>query len=181
MRRTIIKWFWLWDFDKEEKWLNEMSAQGLQLVSVGYCRYVFEEGLRGEYSYRLELLNNLPNHAESLQYIQFLEDTKADYIGNVMRWVYFKKQVSDGVFDLFSDIDSRIKHLNRLSLLILPFFIMQLAFGVNKFSLYINHKMEEGNLFIGGVCLLLAIWLGYGYLIIFFKKRKLKKERFLYE
>ncbi len=26
MRKTIRKWFWAWDTDKEEKWLNEMAA-----------------------------------------------------------------------------------------------------------------------------------------------------------
>ena len=34
MRKTIRKWFWTWDFEKEEKWLNEMAAQGLALVGV---------------------------------------------------------------------------------------------------------------------------------------------------
>ena len=43
MRKTIRKWFWVWDFDKEERWLNEMAAQGLALVDVGFARYAFEE------------------------------------------------------------------------------------------------------------------------------------------
>ncbi len=29
--------FLVWDFDKEEKWLNEMAAKGLALTSVGFC------------------------------------------------------------------------------------------------------------------------------------------------
>ena len=35
MRQTIHKWFW--DFEKEEKRLNEMAAKGLSLVSVCIC------------------------------------------------------------------------------------------------------------------------------------------------
>ena len=27
-RKTITKWFWVWQFEKEEEWLNEMSANG---------------------------------------------------------------------------------------------------------------------------------------------------------
>lgn len=42
MRQTIRKLFWVWDFDKEEKWLNEMAAKGLSLVAVGFCKYEFE-------------------------------------------------------------------------------------------------------------------------------------------
>ena len=26
MRKKVYKWFWAWEFDKEEKWLNEMAA-----------------------------------------------------------------------------------------------------------------------------------------------------------
>ena len=37
MRRIIKKLFFVWDFDKEEKWLNEMAAKGLCLVSTGFC------------------------------------------------------------------------------------------------------------------------------------------------
>ena len=41
MRQTIHKLFWAWEFDKEEKWLNEMAARGLCLVSIGFCKYEF--------------------------------------------------------------------------------------------------------------------------------------------
>ena len=34
MRTIIKKFFFVWDFDKEEKWLNEMAAKGLALVGV---------------------------------------------------------------------------------------------------------------------------------------------------
>ncbi len=39
------KWFWAWQDDKEERWLEEMSERGLHLVSPGYFgRYEFEKG-----------------------------------------------------------------------------------------------------------------------------------------
>ena len=27
-RKTIRKWFWAWDFDKEEEWLENMARNG---------------------------------------------------------------------------------------------------------------------------------------------------------
>ena len=27
-RKTVWKWFWVWDFEKEERWLNEMALAG---------------------------------------------------------------------------------------------------------------------------------------------------------
>ena len=51
--KTIRKWFWVWDFEKEERWLNDMAESGWALVSVGFCRYSFERCEPGEYIVRL--------------------------------------------------------------------------------------------------------------------------------
>lgn len=72
MRFTKYKVLFAWDFEKEEKWLNEMSAKGMQLVGVGIFKYIFEEGNPGEYFYRIELLEELPTHPESISYIRFM-------------------------------------------------------------------------------------------------------------
>lgn len=34
MRFTVHRLFFAWDFDKEEKWLNEMAARGMNLQGV---------------------------------------------------------------------------------------------------------------------------------------------------
>ena len=28
--KTLHKWFWVWEFEKEERWLNEMAHPCLQ-------------------------------------------------------------------------------------------------------------------------------------------------------
>ena len=132
MRKTIRKWFWVWDFDKEEQWLNEMAAKGLALVGVGFCRYDFEDCMPGEYQVRLELLENQLGHAESQQYIRFLEETGVEQVGNYFRWVYFRKKTTDGAFDLYSDLESRIKHLKRIIALILPISLANLCIGFSN-------------------------------------------------
>ena len=44
MTKTVWKWYFVWDFEKEEEWLNEMAEQGWILSSVGWCRYTFTKG-----------------------------------------------------------------------------------------------------------------------------------------
>ncbi len=58
MKKIIHKCFFIWNFDKEEKWLNEMAAKGFILNSVGFCRYEFDECIPGEYKICMELLEN---------------------------------------------------------------------------------------------------------------------------
>lgn len=176
MKKTIYKLYWAWQFDKEEKWLNECSAKGLHLCDVGLCRYTFEEGIPGAYSHKLELLENWPTHPESVAYIRFLEDTGVEMVGSILRWVYFRKKTVDGQFDLFSDLDSRIKHLNRILMLFIPLMIVEFVLGTINlfFSRVLNQSVGTLNIFLGFVFV-------YGVYVIHKKKQKLKKERMIYE
>lgn len=48
------------------------------------------------------------------EYLRFMEDAGIEQVASLGRWVYFRKQTDGGAFELFSDIDSRIKHLWRI-------------------------------------------------------------------
>ena len=169
MRKTVRKWFWVWDFDKEEQWLNEMAAKGLALIGTGFCRYDFEDCTPGEYQVRLELLENHLNHAESQKYIQFIESTGAEQVGNYFRWVYFRKKTAEGPFDLYSDLDSRISHLEKIARLLLIITVINVGVGVmNSYNPFVH---------LGWINLLCAALLTYGLGRIHGKKEALEKER----
>ena len=180
MRKTIYKWFWAWNFDKEEKWLNEMSAKGQQLCEVGYCRYVFEEGALDEYAYRLEFLEKAPRHEESVRYLQFMEDTGVEYIGSIFRWVYLRRRSDGHGFDLYSDIGSRIRHLNRILLLMGILSGVNLLNGTNQMIAWASLGYTY-NLITGILVLSVGLLIGLGFLRLALKKRKLQKEQILRE
>lgn len=179
MKGVIHKWYWVWDYDKEEKWLNEMAAKGSCLTSVSFCRYVFEDCEPGEYSYRLELLEHNPNHMESQQYLAFLEETGVEQIGSIMSWVYLRKKADAGTFELYSDHHSRIKHLNRI------LFLLGLLGGYNIFAgiynLYLLLFMGSSVNSIGFVSLLLGAFIMGGFAKIYRKRCKLEKEQQIFE
>jgi hypothetical protein len=179
MRFTKYRILFAWDFEKEEKWLNEMSAKGMQLVGVGIFKYIFEEGNPGEYSYRIELLEELPTHPESIAYIRFMEDTGAEHIASILRWVYFRKKTSRQAFDLFSDIDSRINHLKKVLWLLGSVIPLEItAISLNMPGVFNGYP---SNIFI--ICLLSAIFalLLYGFINLCLKLKSLKKERLICE
>ena len=164
--KTIRKWFWVWSFDKEEEWLNEMALNGWVLKSIGFCTYHFERCEPGEYSVRLEM------HPYDEPYLEFMKETGAEYVGRMMMWIYFRKKIADGPFDLFSDIDSKISHLNKISQL------LTLFGGLNLFMGIINSANETR---VGWINLLCATLLMYGLGRIHGKKEALEKERQLHE
>ncbi len=164
--KTIRKWYWVWDFDKEEDWLNEMAMNGWVLESIGFCSYHFVRCEPGEYSVHLEM------HAYDEAYVDFMQETGAEYVGRMMMWIYFRKKTSDGPFDLFSDIDSRIKHLDRIGRVLAIIGIANLVIGL-------ANTLNPMN--VGWINLLCATVLMYSLGRIHGKKEALEKERLLHE
>lgn len=179
MRKTVHKVFGIWSFDKEEKWLNEMAAKGWALISVGFCSYEFEECLPGEYTIRLEFLDNRIHSAESQRYIEFVETTGVEQVGSYWKWIYFRKRKADGDFELFSDNASRIKHLSKIIRLLVILGSFNLFVGCYNLGLYFLHSSSMNacgilNLFVGLLCV-------FGFIRLFKKRKKLKEDQRLFE
>lgn len=127
-----------YDFEKEENWLNQMSAKGLHLKAVGWCTYYFEKGKSGAYTYRLELLSNLPKHPESQEYINFIEDSGVEAVASYLKWVYFRKKAEDGPFEIFSDIDSKMRHYWKINTLFGSLMFLNLFAFIFNFIIALN-------------------------------------------
>ncbi len=179
MRKVIKKLFWAWDFEKEEKWLNEMSAKGLALVDYSWCRYSFEECEPGEYTNKIQLLEHRPNHPESEQYIRFMEETGAEQVASYMNWVYFRKKTAEGPFELFSDIESKMNHLILVKKLLLPIGVLNLGiFIMNIVNFALNYPSGIWIPFINLAC---AVLIFAGLSGINKKIKALKKEHNIFE
>ncbi|MFZ2538968.1 MAG: DUF2812 domain-containing protein [Oscillospiraceae bacterium] len=167
------------NYEKEEKWLNEMSAKGMALTDYSWCRYVFEDAPNNEFTYRLELLENFPSHAQSIAYLKFLEENDVKFVASYMRWIYLRKKSADGEFDIYSDIDSKIKHYKRILTLWYPIMLLEFVIGFNNLSIGTLHfgELNYVNVFLGGLCVAFGIFI-LGISIPINKKiKKLKKEK----
>ena len=180
MRKTLRKWFWVWEFEKEEKWLDEMSAQGWALDRVGYCRYEFVQCEPNEYITRLEMLEEHVDTPKSLEYIDFVESTGAEYLGHVIKWVYFRKKASEGSFDLYSDVDSRIRHLKRIIAFLSIFLCINSLNTLNMIHLAANSGEWFSYIALAFVCAV-TVMLIYGVSRLNAMKKRLEAEHLLHE
>ena len=73
-KKTVFKLFFVWDFEKEERWLNEMAQEGWVLDNTGFSFYTFVRCEPGEYIIRLEM-------NPSSDYRAFVKELGAEYIG----------------------------------------------------------------------------------------------------
>ena len=165
-RMTIRKWFWVWDFEKEERWLNEMAESGWALVGVGFATYHFEQCEPGEYIIRLEM------HDPDSSYLSFMEETGAEYIGRFMKWIFFRRKSELGSFDLFSDLDSKLNHLKSI-------YRMVLLLGFANLSIGVANSLNATR--VGWLNLLVCAMLMYGAGVMKGKIDYLEGERLLRE
>lgn len=112
---TRVIWRPYVDYEAEERWLNEMAAQGWEMERYSWCRYVFERGESGRYTYRLQFLPKSASAAESREYLAFLEDAGMEVVATYSRWVYVRKLVDGQPFELFSDHESRVSHHKQVA------------------------------------------------------------------
>lgn len=164
--KKLHKVFWVWEYEKEERWLNEMSQEGWALKEASLCTYVFEKTEPGEYIIRVETLDN------SSDFEHFMEELGAESVGRCFRWGYFRRSAEQGSFDMFSDMDSRIAHLNKIGKDVKLLCLANLVIGIcNTFN---------GASF-SWVNLLCATLLAYGLGRIRGKQDTLEEERALHE
>lgn len=164
---TVKKWWWVWEYEEELRWLNSMAMQGWTLDKVSFPSYHFIKTEPGEYIISLEM------RQKDEEYISFMRELNAEYIGRVTSWIYFRRKAEYGDFDIFSDIDSKITHLNRISKMLSIVCYANLTIGVaNSFNPTIN---------IGFINLLGGALLAYALGRIHSKEADLKYERSIRE
>ncbi|CEI82744.1 hypothetical protein J18TS1_35880 [Oceanobacillus oncorhynchi subsp. incaldanensis] len=178
MEKKVKKLFTVWKFAEEEQWLNEMASDGWELVKVSVPNYRFIKSTPNKYIYRLELLDPKLTKKERKDYIDFMEETGAEKIGEFSNWIYFRKNAELGEFNIFSDLDSRIVHLKRMFQRLLAGFISIITILIFSTVLMINNStpyilsMITTVIFVLILCLFL-----YGLIQINKRKKELAEER----
>ena len=164
MKKT--KWKLFFDYEKEETWLNEMSAKGLAFTGYFPFRYSFAECKPGEYVYRIELLDKSPSNPESEQYLKFMEEGGAEQVSTWYRWVYFRKRSDGGKFEIYNDIDSKLTHYKRvyglfLALVLIEILMVIIQLGVIAYDYTSGEPLSSISFFVIGFCL------GFGIVCVF--------------
>ena len=170
MKMTKYRLFMAWEYEEEEAWLAEMEADGWHLDSVRMFRYEFVKGEPDRYQYRLEMLPEMPDHPDSVRYLEFMEETGAEAIATYLRWIYFRKENDGTPFEIYSDNASRICHLRRILHLLIPVLCLEVMLSVSAVS-------ASGRSWTGLVCIMFAVAIASGILRIRRQIKKLEQDQ----
>lgn len=115
MRKTLVRFFTIADYEEEEIWLREQHKSGWKIVRMTPpCFYVFEACEPEDVIYRLDYKNS----SQTPEYMQMLADFGWEYCAQCMGWLYFRKPAWDAASEedgeLFSDNASRVDMVSRI-------------------------------------------------------------------
>ena len=185
MKHTTFKFFY--NYEKEERWINSMSAKGMALVDYFWTRYVFEEETPGKYIYKIEFLDKMGSkNIENIAYITFLEDVGVECVGIYMHWATLRKEAKDGPFEIYTDLSSRIKSCRKMSKWWLSLAAFEGVIEVYELIL-IGIRISDGNIKILPLIIFPSVIMAFT--ILFFslgwtartKLKELIKESKIYE
>lgn len=110
--KTEMRFFFLPDFEKEEKYLAKQHRQGWKLIQnyLGFL-FVFEKYQPEEVVYQLDFK---PKGQDKSEYIQMFADYGWDYIGDCNHFSYFRKNQSLGEVEIYSDLQSKLEMIGRI-------------------------------------------------------------------
>ena len=126
----LLRWFN--NFDKEERWLNKMAAQGYHLShKTSFGTYVFDEGHPYEQNYRIDF-RQFSNMGDYQDYINLFADSGWRLIYGDRRegTQYFVPYPDADTEDIFSDALSKAGRYNRISQQYIVFAVPFLALFV---------------------------------------------------
>jgi hypothetical protein len=105
------RWFWAWQDEKEEAWLESMAREGWHLRGVDFLTYTFEQGEPREDVYRLDFRTS----KETAEYVEFVRGAGWQFIGKMSSWLYFRAPASaEAPTELYTDAEGKISKYQRI-------------------------------------------------------------------
>ena len=179
MRKVLYRFFV--DFEKEEKWVNEMGAQGWHLQKFSFGRFTFTKGEPGTFIYRNEFISGMSSN-EKKDYFEFLKDNGISIINELGGWVYMKKAAADGPFEIYTDTKSKIAYYKRMLNIFALLFIINAWMGIANISILGDKtSFEFVNQSVGIFNIAAALLIAYPIIKIIKCKRLLEKDLQFFE
>lgn len=107
--RNVWRIFTVADYEREERWLNEMAEAGWNFVRKQGCRFVFRRGRPGEYRYRIDLVERNADDFVREEYFNFLTECGNRIVCDRKDFIYLQRPTSQGPFEGSDDNYTRLR------------------------------------------------------------------------
>lgn len=105
--------FFVWQEEKEEKWLRSMSLKGWHLMDTGICTYYFEKGEPLDMIYKLDF--KATGDEDMSDYKELFENTGWKYVSRMNGWHYFRTQSGTNTdCEIYTNNESKLMKYSSL-------------------------------------------------------------------
>ncbi|MEA4812526.1 MAG: DUF2812 domain-containing protein [Anaerolineaceae bacterium] len=140
--------FFMFDLDREERWLNAMLQKGHSLKQVHAPFYIFQP-LESSQAIKPICLDvhTFKRRADFEDYLAFMEDSGWDFVsGGLSKGVqYFARRDGDKNALLFSDLSSQMNRYRKLAVFWFKILIFYLVFCLGIWLATENGSMSFGS------------------------------------
>ena len=107
-RKICINWFV--DFDKEEKWLNDMSRKGWAFRHTNGVIYRFKPCKPEEFIYQIDFDEK---KKEAGDYVAFRSSCGDQFVHQWKRKIYWKRETASGPFEAENNVAAKLRLTNK--------------------------------------------------------------------
>lgn len=108
----MVRFRLYYDKEMETEYLNEMSRQGYAMTGFFAGFYRFDRCAPGEYIYQVDLTDGLFRVRKD--YREFMREVGVEIVALWGPWVILRKKAAEGPFELYTDVESRIEHYEKI-------------------------------------------------------------------
>lgn len=166
---TTWKWWWGWNPEKIENWLEEMEKNGWNLIKIdfNYLRFKFERGESRKIRYCVDYQNKVDNN-----YFEILKEDGWELVGGKsIPWYMWRKSYENEMPNIYTDVTSLMERNNRLLITVGIFLILEIAI----FSQMFLHGPDEWGL-VSIMFILIIAFIGYITVQIYRYNKKLERN-----
>lgn len=112
MKKSKIAINWFVDFDKEEKWINGMAAEGWALWHTNGVIYRFKKCEPGEFIYQIDF-DEERSRKEVEDYVVFRSQCGDQFVHQWKRKLYWKRESASGPFEAENNVAAKLRLTNK--------------------------------------------------------------------
>ncbi len=141
--KRCFRLFWVWQEDKEVKWLRQMALKGWHLINVFIFVYTFEKREPRDIIYYRDFKSIKKRDVD--EYLDIFKEAGWKYICRQGNWFYFSSPADNKYKEVYSDNHSRLEKYRILLLTHIVF--MPILF--NSLRIISNRMADNGTIPMG--------------------------------
>ncbi|MGB9936504.1 MAG: DUF2812 domain-containing protein [Methanobacterium sp.] len=152
--KTAWHWWWGWNPEKIENWLEGMENDGWNLskIDFNYLRFKFEKGEARKVRYCVDYQNKVDDN-----YFEILKEDGWELVGNkYIPWYMWRKSYENERPNIYTDAKSLMERNNRLLITVGIFLLLEISI----FSQMFLHGFDEMGL-VSLMFIMIIAFIGY--------------------